>query len=135
MECVIGYIKISCAGTAAWTACLKHKNCGLTMMLFTNRYKNHSRVFSWPSLTSVKVSKRYSKHIRRYRGNKFLDILLKFESKYLGELQGAQRRSITHTELNFMECAISYGLHYKIAQGPSFTIFFIFMRNKIHDNC
>ena len=39
---------------------LKLKNCGLTMILSTNRYKNHSRVFSRSSLTSVEVSKRYT---------------------------------------------------------------------------
>ena len=46
MECVIGYIKILCAGTAARGARLKLRNCVLTMMLSTNRYKKHSRVFS-----------------------------------------------------------------------------------------
>ena len=66
MECVIGYIKILCAGTAARGARLKLKNCDLTMMLSTNRYKNHSRVFSRSSLTSAEVSKRYSIQIRRY---------------------------------------------------------------------
>ena len=66
MECVIGYIKMLCAGTAAGAARLKLKNCGLTMILFTNRYKNHSRIFSRSSLTSVEVSKGYSIHIRRY---------------------------------------------------------------------
>ena len=45
---------------------LKYKNCDLTVMLSTNRYKNHSRVFSALFLTSVEVSKRYSNHIRRY---------------------------------------------------------------------
>ena len=55
MECVIGYIKILCAGTAASGARLKLKNCDLTMMLSTNRYKNHSRVFSRSSLTSAEV--------------------------------------------------------------------------------
>ena len=45
---------------------LKYKNCNLTMMLSTNRYKNHSRVFSTSPLTSIGVSKRYSNHIRRY---------------------------------------------------------------------
>ena len=58
--------KILCAGTAARSARLKLKNCGLTMILSTNRYKNHSRVFSRLFLTPVKVSKRYSIHIRRY---------------------------------------------------------------------
>ena len=66
MECVIGYIKILCTGTAARCARLKLKNYGLTMMLFTNSYENHSRVYSRPYLTSVEVSKRYSNHIRRY---------------------------------------------------------------------
>ena len=55
-----------CAGNAARGARLKVKNCGLTMILSTNRYKNHSRVFCRSSLTSVEVSKRYSIHIRRY---------------------------------------------------------------------
>ena len=54
-----------CAGTAARGARLKYKNCDLTMMLSTNRYKNHSRVFSTSPLTSVGVSKRYSNHMRR----------------------------------------------------------------------
>ena len=58
MECVIGYMKIFCAGTAARGVRLKLKNCGLTMMLSTNRYKNLSRIFSWLSLTSVEVLKR-----------------------------------------------------------------------------
>ena len=58
MEYVIGYIKIFCAGTAARGARLKLKNCGFTMILSTNRYKNHSRVFSMSSLTSIGVSKR-----------------------------------------------------------------------------
>ena len=40
------------------------------MMLFTNLYQNHSRVFSRPVLTSVEVSKSYSDHIRRYWANK-----------------------------------------------------------------
>ena len=62
MECVIGYIRIFCAGTAARGARLKLKNCGLTMMLFTHSYKNHSRVYSRPYLTSVEVSKHYSNH-------------------------------------------------------------------------
>ena len=66
MECVIGYIKILCAGTAARDARVKYRNCGLTKMLSTNPYKNHSRVFSGSSLTSVEVSKRYSIHIRKY---------------------------------------------------------------------
>ena len=57
-------------GTAARGARLKLKNCGLTMMLSTSRYKNHSRVFSRSSLTSVEVSKCYSIHIRRYWSNK-----------------------------------------------------------------
>ena len=55
MECVIGCIKILCAGTVAQGARLNLKNCGLTMMLSTNRYKNHSRVFSRLPLTSVEV--------------------------------------------------------------------------------
>ena len=38
--------KILCAGTAARGARLKLNNCVLTMMLSTNRYKKHSRVFS-----------------------------------------------------------------------------------------
>ena len=66
MECVIGYIKILCAGTAARSVRLKFKKCSLTMMLFTGHYKNHSRGYSRPSLTSVEVSKRYRNHIRRY---------------------------------------------------------------------
>ena len=66
MQCVIGYIKILCAGTAARNARIKFKNCGLTMMLFTNSYENHSRVYARPYLTSVEVLKRYSNHIRRY---------------------------------------------------------------------
>ena len=66
MECVIGYIKMLCADTAASGARIKLKNCGLTMMLFTNSYENHSRVYSRPYLTSVEVLKRYSNHIRRY---------------------------------------------------------------------
>ena len=72
MECVIGYVKILCAGTAARVARLKFENCDLTMMLSTNCYKNYSRVFSMPSLTSVEVSKHYSKHIRRYCANKIV---------------------------------------------------------------
>ena len=64
MECVIGYIKILCVVTDARGARLKLKNCGLTMMLFTNSYENHSRVYSRPYLTSVEVSKRCSNHIR-----------------------------------------------------------------------
>ena len=63
MECVIGYIKILCAGTAARCARLKLKNCGLTMMLFTNSCENHSRIYSRPYLTSLEVSKRYSNYI------------------------------------------------------------------------
>ena len=63
MECVISYIKILCAGTAAPCARIKYKNCGLTMMLFTNSYENHSRVYSRPYLTSVEVSNCYSNHI------------------------------------------------------------------------
>ena len=55
-----------CAGAAARSARLKYKYCGLTMMLFTNSYKNNSRKYSRPSLTSVEVSKRYSNHIRKY---------------------------------------------------------------------
>ena len=55
MECVIGYIKMLCAGTAASSARLKLKNCGLTMILSINRYKNHSRIFSRSSLTSVEA--------------------------------------------------------------------------------
>ena len=57
MECVIGYIKILCAGyrtlkilcvgTASRGARLKLRNYVLTMMLSTNRYKKHSRVFSY----------------------------------------------------------------------------------------
>ena len=66
MECVIGYIKILCAGTAARCVRLKLKNCGLTMMLFTDSCEDHSRVYPRPYLTSVEVSKRYSNHIRRY---------------------------------------------------------------------
>ena len=66
MECVIGYVKILCAGTAARSARLKFENCDLTMMLSTNCYKNYSRVFSMPFLTSVEASKRYSSQIRRY---------------------------------------------------------------------
>ena len=66
MECVIGYIKIFCAGTAAHDAHVKYRNCGLTMMVSTNPYKNHSRVFFESFLISVEVSKRYSIHIRRY---------------------------------------------------------------------
>ena len=46
MECVIGYIRILCAGTAARGARLKFRNCVLTMMLSTNRYKKYSKVFS-----------------------------------------------------------------------------------------
>ena len=38
--------KIFCAGTAASSARLKLRNCLLTMMLSTNRYKKHSIVFS-----------------------------------------------------------------------------------------
>ena len=45
MECVVGYLKIFCAGTAGRNVRLKLKNCVLTMMLSTNRYKKHSRVF------------------------------------------------------------------------------------------
>ena len=66
MECVIGYIKIFCAGTAARGARLKLRNCVLTMMLSTNRYKNIAEYFLGPFLTSVEVSKRYSIQIRRY---------------------------------------------------------------------
>ena len=66
MEYVIGYVKMLCAGTAVRSARLKFKNCDLTMMLFTNSYENHSRVYFRPYLTSVEVSKRYSNHIRRY---------------------------------------------------------------------
>ena len=66
MECVISYIKILCAGTAARCVRLKVKNCGLTMMLFSNSCENHSRVYSRPYLTSVEVSKHNSNHIRRY---------------------------------------------------------------------
>ena len=58
MECVIGYIKILCAGTAARGARLKLRNCVLTMMLSTNRYKNIAEYFLGPFLTSVEVSKR-----------------------------------------------------------------------------
>ena len=72
MECVISYIIILCAGIAARDARVKYRNCGLTMMLSTNPYKNHSRVFSRSSLTSVKVSKRYGIHIRRCGANKIL---------------------------------------------------------------
>ena len=57
MDCVIGYVKMLCAGTAARGARFKYKNCDLTVMLSTNRYKNHSRVFSTSPLTSVGVSK------------------------------------------------------------------------------
>ena len=53
MECVIGYIKIFCAGAVERRARIKLKNCGLTMMLFANSYENHSRVYSRPYLTSV----------------------------------------------------------------------------------
>ena len=66
MECVISYIKILCAGAAERRVRIKLKNCGLTIMLFTNSYENHSRVYSRPYLTSVEVSKRYSNHFRRY---------------------------------------------------------------------
>ena len=66
MECVIGYIKILFAGTAARGARLKLRNCVLTMMLSTNRYKNIAEYFLGPFLTSVEVSKRYSIEIRRY---------------------------------------------------------------------
>ena len=66
MECVIGYIKILCAGTAARGARLQLRNCVLTMMLSTNRYKNIAEYFLGPFLTSVEVSKRYSIRIRRY---------------------------------------------------------------------
>ena len=66
MECVIGYIKIFCAGTAARGARLKLRNCVLTMMLSSNRYKNIAEYFLGPFLTSVEVSKRYSIQIRRY---------------------------------------------------------------------
>ena len=47
--------KIFCAGTAVRDARVKYRNCGLTMMLSTNPYKNHSRVFSGSFLTSVEV--------------------------------------------------------------------------------
>ena len=40
------------------------------MMLFTNLYQNHSRVFFRPFLTSAEVSKSYNNHIRRYWANK-----------------------------------------------------------------
>ena len=66
MECVIGYIKIFCAGASERRVRIKLKNCGLTMMLFTNSYENHSRVYSRPYLTSVEVLKQYSNHFRRY---------------------------------------------------------------------
>ena len=66
MECVIGYIKIFCAGTAVRGARLKLRNCVLTMTLSTNRYKNIAEYFLGPFLTSVEVSKRYSIQIRRY---------------------------------------------------------------------
>ena len=80
MERVIGYVIMLCTGTAVRGARLKYKNCSLTMMLFTNCYENHSRVYSRPFLTSVKVSKRYSNHIRRYRANTILRYIeLKFE--------------------------------------------------------
>ena len=45
MECVIGYIKILCAGAVQRRASIKLKNCDLTMMLFTNSYENYSRVY------------------------------------------------------------------------------------------
>ena len=44
----------------------KLRNCVLTMMLSTNRYKNIAEYFLGPFLTSVEVSKRYSIQIRRY---------------------------------------------------------------------
>ena len=66
MECVIGYIKILCADTAARSARLKFKNCSLTMMLFTDRSEHYSTIYSRPYLTSAEVSKRYSNRIRRY---------------------------------------------------------------------
>ena len=66
MECVIGYKKYFAAGTAARGARLKVRNCVLTMMLSTNRYKNIAEYFLGPFLTSVEVSKRYSIQIRRY---------------------------------------------------------------------
>ena len=66
MEYVIGYVKMLCAGITARGARLKYKNCDLTVMLSTNRNKNHSRVFSTSPLSSVGVPKRYSNHIRRY---------------------------------------------------------------------
>ena len=72
MECVIGYVKILCAGTAVRSARLKFESYELTMMLSTNYYKNHSRAFPTPSLTSAEVSKRHSNHIRRYCANKIL---------------------------------------------------------------
>ena len=66
MECVIGYIKTLCAGIAARGTRIKFKNCGLTKMLLTNSYENHSRVYARHYLTSVEVLKRYNNHIRRY---------------------------------------------------------------------
>ena len=45
---------------------LKYKNWNLTMMLSTNSFENHSRVYSRLYLTFVEVSKGYSNHIRRY---------------------------------------------------------------------
>ena len=66
MERGIGYIIMLCAGIAARSARLKYNKCGLTMMLFTNGYENHSSVCSRSFLTSVVVSKRYSNYIRRY---------------------------------------------------------------------
>ena len=66
MECVIGYIKILCAGTAARGSRLKLRNCLLTMMLSTKRYKNIVEYFLGPFLTSVEVSKRYGIQVRRY---------------------------------------------------------------------
>ena len=62
----IGYVLMLCAGIVVRDARLKYENCGLTMMLFTNCYENHNKVFSRPSLTSVEVSKRYSNQIRRF---------------------------------------------------------------------
>ena len=55
MECVIGYVKMLCAGTAVRGVRLKYKNCDLTVMLSTNRYKNHSRIFSRSSLIPAEV--------------------------------------------------------------------------------
>ena len=85
MKCVIGYVIILCAGAIARCARLKYKNGGLTMMLFTNSYENHNRVYLRLSLASVEVSKRYSNHIRRCRANKITRLILIGWQAYRGD--------------------------------------------------